>query len=77
MPIPNKSIAIRHLLSGPQVAEIIGTSPKTLPIWRHTGRVDLPYIKIGRKVMYRPEDVEAFLERNRREHTSSTEPEQA
>lgn len=41
----------------------LGVSPQTLAIWRSTGRYDLPYVKIGRKVFYKAEDIQAFIDR--------------
>jgi len=36
----------------------------TLAVWRCTGRYDLPYVKVGRRVLYRKHDIIAFIERN-------------
>ena len=33
----------------------------TLAVWRCTGRFNLPFVKVGRAVRYRREDVEAFI----------------
>jgi len=52
---------IQKLLSTEEVATILGTKPKTLIIWRHKKRYDLPFVKVGRLVKYRPQDVEAFV----------------
>ena len=72
MPIPNKLAGLRPLLNEQDVSTLTGVASGTLAVWRSTGRVDLPYIKLGRKVAYRPEDIEAFLEHNRRKHTSES-----
>jgi Helix-turn-helix domain len=48
------------------VARILGISPTTLPIWRCNTPEKLPFIKVGRAVRYRPEDVRAFIEKNRK-----------
>lgn len=69
--------AIEQLLSPQEVSEITGLSPGTLALWRSTGRVDLPYCKLGRSVRYRRDDLEAFLENSRKEHTSAPEPGEA
>lgn len=45
-----------------QVAEMLHTTTGVLNTWRHTGRYNLPFIKVGRKVLYKAEDVEAWLE---------------
>ena len=43
-------------------AEYLDISPGTLRVWRCTGRVALPYIKVGRSVRYRVRDLERFIE---------------
>jgi hypothetical protein len=50
------------LIPPADAAEILGVTAATLNIWRCTKRYPLPYIKIGRKVMYRLSDVEAFID---------------
>ena len=52
------------LLDNTQAAEAIGIEPETLEVWRSTGRVRIPYFKIGRSVKYRPSDLAAFLAKN-------------
>lgn len=49
------------LLSPKAVAELLGVSPQTLAVWRCNQRYDLPFVKIGRMVRYRPEDIERFI----------------
>ena len=44
-----------------QVAAYLGVSIETLNVWRCTKRYNLPYVKAGRLVRYRIEDVEAFV----------------
>jgi excisionase family DNA binding protein len=44
-----------------QVAEYLGVSIETLNVWRCTKRYNLPYVKAGRIVRYRMQDVEAFV----------------
>ncbi|MFP5306848.1 MAG: helix-turn-helix domain-containing protein [Gammaproteobacteria bacterium] len=57
------------LLTQDQVAQRLGIKPATLQIWRVTGRYNLPFVKCGRLVRYREEDVRAFIDRRTREHT--------
>lgn len=54
---------LHRLLPPSEVAEILGVSVGTLSVWASTGRWNLPFVKIGRKRMYRPEDVRAFIDR--------------
>lgn len=49
------------LLTPEQVADYLGVSVETLNVWRCTKRYPLPYIKAGRLVRYRAEDVQAFV----------------
>lgn len=41
---------------------ILDTKPSTLAVWRSTGRYNLPFIKMGRRVRYRLSDLLAFIE---------------
>jgi len=61
--------AIHQLLSPNHVSSILGVSPGTLTVWRCTGRVGLPFVKVGRKVMYRPEDIQNFINSQTLFHT--------
>ncbi|GEM_PF-5747120 len=45
-----------------ETAQFLGVTVGTLQVWRCTKRYPLPYLKIGRKVMYDPEKVVAFKE---------------
>ncbi|MDR3106753.1 MAG: helix-turn-helix domain-containing protein [Bifidobacteriaceae bacterium] len=44
-----------------EVAELCRTSQETVRYWRHVGKGPLGF-KLGRKVLYRRRDVEAWLE---------------
>ena len=57
------------LLTAEQVAAKIQISHKTLRKWRWEGKGPR-YIKIGRKVAYRPADIEAYVQANVRTSTS-------
>lgn len=50
-----------RLWSPQEAAEILGVAVGTLTQWRTTRRVSLPYVKVGRHVRYKPEDVERFI----------------
>jgi hypothetical protein len=45
------------------------TKESTLAVWRSTGRYDLPFVKVGRKVCYRVGDLVAFVESRTVSHT--------
>lgn len=53
------------LLSREQAAVYLGISPRTLAVWKSTGRYNLPVVKIGRYAKYRKADLDAFIQRNR------------
>lgn len=52
-----------------QVSELIGVTVGTLATWRMTGRYNLPYVKIGRRVRYEAETVQAWLDSRTHLHT--------
>jgi excisionase family DNA binding protein len=45
-------------------AKLLGVPPGTLAQWRSTGRVPLPYLRLGGLIRYRRADLEAFLAAN-------------
>lgn len=53
-----------YCLNEKEVASIIGVQHKTLTTWRHTKRVEIPFVKIGRSVKYRVADIRAFVYAN-------------
>jgi hypothetical protein len=50
------------LLTPEQAAGILGVTAGTLNVWRATRRYPLAFVKVGRKVMYRIQDLENFVE---------------
>jgi hypothetical protein len=54
-----------HLVTPEQAAEYLGTTPGNLAVWRCERRMPLPYIKCGKSVRYRVEDLLAFVESRR------------
>jgi excisionase family DNA binding protein len=52
-----------RLLTQEQAAELLGVLPKTLQAWRTTRRYPLRFVKVGRCVRYKPEDVADFIEK--------------
>jgi excisionase family DNA binding protein len=49
------------LLTPDQVAAALGLSHRTLAAWRSNRRNPLPYVKVGSRVRYRRQDVDAWL----------------
>jgi excisionase family DNA binding protein len=62
METKNVMPSLRDLLDEIQAAITLDVTPGTLSVWRSTGRYNLPFIKVGRKVRYRRADLEAWLE---------------
>lgn len=61
MELLQKTRPTNKLLTPTETAVFLGTKVGVLAVWRATKRYPLPFVKIGRKVMYRAEDVEAFI----------------
>ena len=49
------------LLSDPEATELLGLKAGTLAVWRAERRYPLPFVKIGRAVRFRVEDLDAFI----------------
>jgi len=49
------------LLTPKQTAETLGVTIGTLAVWRCTARYPLPFVKIGRRVMYKSSDVDHYI----------------
>ncbi len=52
----------KRLLNRIEAAGYLGVLPQTLAVWASTGRYQLPFVKVGRKVYYRRVDLDAWLE---------------
>ena len=52
------------LLTREQAAAYLGVSPRTLAVWKSTGRYNLPCVRIGRLAKYRKADLDAFIARS-------------
>ncbi|ELI5413968.1 helix-turn-helix domain-containing protein [Vibrio parahaemolyticus] len=50
-----------ELYSRHEAADYLSLKPQTLAAWATNGRYSLPFIKVGRKVVYRREDLDQFL----------------
>ncbi len=56
-------------LTPEQTGEVIHTSTNTLSVWRTTGRYNLPYTKVSRRVVYPINGVAEFLLKRTVNHT--------
>lgn len=57
-----------RLLTRDEAATILGLRPHTLTIWKCRGHNDLPWVKVGRRVMYKKSDVDAYIEKRARKY---------
>lgn len=58
---PADGIRQSRLLTPPEVSEMLNLAVGTLAVWRSSGRWNLPFVKVGRRVMYQLRDVEAWI----------------
>ena len=65
----SKTETLPNLLTAEATANLLGIRYQTLSEWRCDGLYDLPFIRVGRRVMYRQDDVIAFIDRNECAHT--------
>ena len=62
------------LLDDKKAAEYCHLSKKTLQAWRSARHENQPpYVKLGRRVFYRPSDLDAWIESNIRHSAASKE----
>jgi hypothetical protein len=58
------------LLTESEAAKLLKIQPATLATWRSRGWPHLPFVRVGRCVRYRPQDIVAFIERHLAKATS-------
>ena len=66
MSVQSNPTLLPKLVSPAEAAAVLGVSPETLGVWRCTGRYNLPFVKVGRCVKYRRDDLAAFIARRTR-----------
>lgn len=59
-----KPIKQSIMLTRKEAAEMLRIRPQTLASWACTSKVNIPYIKIGSRVVYRYSDIIQFIESN-------------
>lgn len=57
------------LMTAPEAADYLALSPHTVRIWAQQGK--LPCVKLGASLRFRREDLDAYVESNRREAVAS------
>ena len=60
----------RDLLTQKELSERIDTKESTLAQWRYLGRGP-KFVRLGRKIFYRQQDIDAFIDANVHQSTSS------
>ena len=60
---PSNLLPEMRLVNPAFTADFLGTTEGTLAVWRCYKRYGLPFVKVGRKVLYRMSDLEKFIER--------------
>lgn len=54
-----------NLLTRKEAADYLGVKEQTLACWACAGRYRLPFVRVGRLVKYRQQDLDAFILENR------------
>ena len=54
-----------NLLNRKEAAAYLGVKEQTLACWACAGRYSLPFVRVGRLVKYRQQDLDAFILKNR------------
>ena len=60
---------MKRLQNSLNAADYIGIPANTLQYWRTTGAQQIPFIKVGRRVMYRVSDLDKWLDQRTFSHT--------
>ena len=60
---------MKRLQNSLNAADYIGIPANTLQHWRTTGAQQIPFIKVGRRVMYRVSDLDKWLDQRTFSHT--------
>lgn len=55
------NISPAGLMTPRDAAVYIGVKINTLAVWRMTNKYGLPYLKLGKAIRYRKEDLDAWL----------------
>jgi hypothetical protein len=57
-----EAVRISALLNPAEAARYLMTTVGTLAVWRSTQRYPLRFVRVGRRIFYRSEDVQKFIE---------------
>lgn len=68
-----QTIVDKHRLLTPnEAAKFLGVSAGTLAVWRCVARYSLPYVKVGRKILYEEADLLTWLESRKVHQAAAT-----
>lgn len=62
--------ATSYRLTRTEAAKYLGVNSQTLANWAYTGKVKIPFHKVGRKVIYMRSDLDSYLASTRRTQTA-------
>ena len=51
-----------QLLTAQEAADLLGTTPATLAVWRCRRTVQIPYVRLGTAIRYRALDIESYID---------------
>ena len=57
-----KNQSTDSLLTPSEAAAYIGVTENTLSVWRCVGRYNIQFVKVGRLVKYRKQDLDSWIE---------------
>lgn len=60
---------VSRYMTTQEVADLLRTSPETVRYWRHKGKGPKSF-KVGRRVLYAREDIDAFIAEAKEQGTS-------
>ena len=55
---------VEIILTTSQVAEMLHVAYQSLANERHLGKSKIPFVRIGKKIVYRHTDIQAYLDAN-------------
>ena len=61
----NNEITLNRMLSSDEAARYLGIAPGTLNNWRCYNSNFIPYSRMGKKIIYKKEDLDNFTEMSR------------
>lgn len=67
---PGANPEVSPLVSTRLAASYLGVSQKTMANWRCSGTMNLRYVQVGSRILYRQSDIEDFILTNTKSSTS-------